>query len=434
MNKTMIFGGAAVILVGVAVSSSLLLTNPTASIGATSVGFNTQSQIKSTLEDKLDSTQVKVSTSDGKTVDTTLADLGVSVGNLDSMAAEAFNNQTLWKVNNWGKGFTPEASVSMNEDRLKSFTDSLQLPVASAADVKWDNTSWVVTPEVEGYVVDRETLKAAVQKVVSEGASAVDVSMVKDTATVTTSDAQKMADELNTYQTNMVFQVGTEQVKAPLEAPVFAVTNENNALVSAPNPEGVKALAGILPELVNRDAKQRSTITDTQGKVLWVTEDGHPGRKLVEGETELVSAITSAVQNREPTVNVGVEETPIADNASSRRIDVNLTEQKTTLYENDKVVKQYTISSGKQATPSGTGDFRVRAFVRIQDMGGAGYGYLTPDVPWVVYYNGDEAFHGTYWHDNFGTPMSHGCINMKISEAEELYRFAYEGMEVSVHY
>ena len=52
----------------------------------------------------------------------------------------------------------------------------------------------------------------------------------------------------------------------------------------------------------------------------------------------------------------------------------------------------------------------------------------------MSYFNGDEGFHGTYWHNNFGTPMSHGCINMTIPQAKELYDWAYRGTEVSVHY
>lgn len=434
MNKMMIFGGAAIVLVGAVVSSSLLFMNPTASVGATNVGFRTESQIKSALEEKLAATQVQVATVDGQTVDTTFSDLGVTVDDLDRVSQEAFSSQVLWKVGNWGRSATPVMDVVVDEGKLKSFTDSLKLPVATPAEVKWENAAWAVTPEVEGYVVDRDVLKTSVQKVITEGVSTVEVPMIKDTSTVTTADAQKLADELNTFQANLVFQVGAEQVKAPLEAPVFSVTNENNTLVSAPDPEGVEALAGVLPGLVNRDAKPRKTITDTQGQVLAVNEDGYAGRKLKDDKPKLVDAITAAVQNREPTVNVNVEEIPVSDIAVTRRIDVNLTEQKTTLYENEQVVKQYTISSGKAGNETGTGNFRVRAFVRMQDMGGAGYGYLTPDVPWVVYFNGDEAFHGTYWHNNFGTPMSHGCVNMRINEAEELYRFAYEGMEVSVHY
>ena len=59
--------------------------------------------------------------------------------------------------------------------------------------------------------------------------------------------------------------------------------------------------------------------------------------------------------------------------------------------------------------------------------------YYTKNVPWVMYYNGDEALHGTYWHNNFGTPMSHGCVNMPVDAAAFVYSWAPRGTEVWVH-
>lgn len=57
--------------------------------------------------------------------------------------------------------------------------------------------------------------------------------------------------------------------------------------------------------------------------------------------------------------------------------------------------------------------------------------YYLPNVPWVMFFYNDQvakmrgfSFHGTYWHDNFGTPMSHGCINMRSEEAKMLYDWA----------
>jgi len=50
-----------------------------------------------------------------------------------------------------------------------------------------------------------------------------------------------------------------------------------------------------------------------------------------------------------------------------------------------------------------------------------------------MYYDGDYGIHGAYWHDNFGTPMSHGCINMGLREAEWLFNFAQVGTWVHIH-
>ncbi len=60
--------------------------------------------------------------------------------------------------------------------------------------------------------------------------------------------------------------------------------------------------------------------------------------------------------------------------------------------------------------------------VRAQTMSGPGY-YL-PNVEWVQYFYEEYAFHGTYWHNKFGQPMSHGCVNMTNEDARWLFDWA----------
>lgn len=102
----------------------------------------------------------------------------------------------------------------------------------------------------------------------------------------------------------------------------------------------------------------------------------------------------------------------------------------------DQVIMSFRISSGRAATPSDPGEWHVYSKSALHTMRGTinGESYVVPYVPWISYFNDGEAFHGTYWHHNFGTPMSHGCINMTISDAHMMYNFTYIGMRVSVHY
>jgi hypothetical protein len=52
--------------------------------------------------------------------------------------------------------------------------------------------------------------------------------------------------------------------------------------------------------------------------------------------------------------------------------------------------------------------------------------YELPGVPWTSFFtDSGVAFHGTYWHDNFGTPMSRGCVNMRIEDAKWLFRWVH---------
>jgi lipoprotein-anchoring transpeptidase ErfK/SrfK len=59
--------------------------------------------------------------------------------------------------------------------------------------------------------------------------------------------------------------------------------------------------------------------------------------------------------------------------------------------------------------------------------------YDLPNVPWVASFKGPYTIHGAYWHHNFGHPMSHGCVNMKVSEAKIIYDWAEIGTPVIIY-
>lgn len=113
-------------------------------------------------------------------------------------------------------------------------------------------------------------------------------------------------------------------------------------------------------------------------------------------------------------------------------IDVDLTQQRVYAYAGDTIVNSFLVSTGTWDHPTVTGKYKIWIKLRYTDM--AGPGYYLPDVPYTMYFYGGYGLHGTYWHSNFGTPMSHGCVNLSIPDAAWLYDFAYEGTTVNVHY
>jgi len=113
-------------------------------------------------------------------------------------------------------------------------------------------------------------------------------------------------------------------------------------------------------------------------------------------------------------------------------IDVDLSQQRVYAYAGDTVVNSFLVSTGTWQTPTPTGKFKIWIKLRFSDMSGPGY--FLPDVPYVMYFHGDYGLHGTYWHNNFGTPMSHGCVNLSIPDAAWIYDFSREGTVVNVHY
>ncbi|MCE7985302.1 MAG: LysM peptidoglycan-binding domain-containing protein [Caldilinea sp. CFX5] len=130
--------------------------------------------------------------------------------------------------------------------------------------------------------------------------------------------------------------------------------------------------------------------------------------------------------------SAGSINTSYAPAAGSKRITVNLSTQTLTAWQGNTVVLNTLISSGTDYTPTVTGYFRIGNKYPSQRM--VGPDYDIPDVPSVMYFWQGYAFHGAYWHSNFGTPMSHGCVHLTPGEAAYLYNWADVGTEVYVHY
>lgn len=108
-------------------------------------------------------------------------------------------------------------------------------------------------------------------------------------------------------------------------------------------------------------------------------------------------------------------------------VRVDLSEQRLVAYSGQTPIREFIISSGLPATPTVTGTFHVRAKVRSQLMEGGSRAsdnyYNLPNVEWVQYFYEDYGLHGTYWHNDFGRPKSHGCVNMTNADAHWLWDF-----------
>ncbi|NMB91688.1 L,D-transpeptidase [candidate division WWE3 bacterium] len=110
-----------------------------------------------------------------------------------------------------------------------------------------------------------------------------------------------------------------------------------------------------------------------------------------------------------------------------KRIEVDLSSQKLFAYEGNDKKMSFDVSTGKWSqTP--TGEFKVWSKLKYTLMTGGskdlGTYYYLPNVPYTMFFYKDYGIHGAYWHDNFGHPMSHGCVNMRIEDAEKLFYWA----------
>jgi lipoprotein-anchoring transpeptidase ErfK/SrfK len=201
---------------------------------------------------------------------------------------------------------------------------------------------------------------------------------------------------------------------------------------------GVPAVgAGPLPVSFSWTSDRRVRLTPK-------TPDGYwPAQSTISLRARVGNVLTTAG-------NVfGADMTSSFVTGDKRVVDVDLSGQKLTTCKNGVQDRQFLISSGATAHPTYTGSFYIYRRVADEEMKSP-EGPFAPDyydikhVPWTQYFDGGAALHGAWWHNNFGHPMSHGCVNVQTPtenkqwpkatpEAEYLWNFDYLGDPVLVH-
>ena len=124
----------------------------------------------------------------------------------------------------------------------------------------------------------------------------------------------------------------------------------------------------------------------------------------------------------------------LGQTTGEKRIEIDLTSQRLFAYQDNQLIYTFLVSTGKWGkTPTGT--FNIWVKLRATRMVGGnpaiGTYYNLPNVQYTMYFYNDQTpksrgygVHGAYWHNNFGHPMSHGCINMRTEEAKLIYDWA----------
>lgn len=149
---------------------------------------------------------------------------------------------------------------------------------------------------------------------------------------------------------------------------------------------------------------------------------------ITVGQALIIPARTTTTTSNSGVVSIAAA--PPARLTIGREIIVDLSDQRIYAYENGVLVRNVLVSTGLPATPTVRGDFTIQRKYRAQRM--VGPGYDLPNVPYVAYFYAGYALHGTYWHENFGQPMSHGCVNLPTPEAEWFFNWAEIGTPIRV--
>jgi hypothetical protein len=179
------------------------------------------------------------------------------------------------------------------------------------------------------------------------------------------------------------------------------------------------------------------------GSLHWVTDlvespEGKPWYQITD-EWLRVNYFVAATHLR--TVSPS-EVSPLSDRIppEEKRIEVYLADQTLLAYEGEKQVLQAPISSGRKYMKTPQGEFQIDRKYPSKHMGNGGLtsdlnAYELVGVPWASFFHPSGiAFHGTFWHDNYGTPTSHGCVNLRIEDARWLFRWSTPVVNPELHY
>ncbi len=129
---------------------------------------------------------------------------------------------------------------------------------------------------------------------------------------------------------------------------------------------------------------------------------------------------------------------PGAKVTTTKRIVVSRSKQMLYAYDGDTLFMQQPVSTGLDDTPTPLGTFRIFRKTPTRYMQGpipeiSDQYYDLPGVPWDMYFTAQgAAVHGAYWHTDFGSEHSHGCVNLPPDQAKILYEWADLGTPVIV--
>lgn len=123
-------------------------------------------------------------------------------------------------------------------------------------------------------------------------------------------------------------------------------------------------------------------------------------------------------------------------NRATKWLEVELATQTLTTWSDSTRARSLVISSGKPGFATPTGTFAITQKIPVRRLRGniLGEQWDIPGVPWImIFRDGGFYIHSAYWHDDFGQPVSHGCVTLTPDDAEWLYEWTPLGTPIWIH-
>ncbi|MFA6492867.1 MAG: L,D-transpeptidase/peptidoglycan binding protein [Patescibacteria group bacterium] len=425
---------------------------PKVMVAGIKVGGLTHEQAKTQVEEKikiLENNGPEITYND-QTVKPTLSEMGITF-DTDKILDQAFNygrGESLKEKlqENYQlaiSGFVLEIKPQIDEVKFNEYLSQLSSVVEKEpknATLSIENGQVNLTPSEKGRGLNKDQLKNDLTALINSG-------NISGSIVMQTSDLEPAINDEGTTEAK-------SQAEKYLTAAPITVTFDTSSWSAGSreisswikfNEDGDKLATSISPNaFVNWVAEQVEVpatdreVEDGTGNVI---SEGQDGRgvdtdtltaqirdALARSQSSSFAMVTSTIPRGQKTIYPHAQ----PGRYGSKYIDINLSEQTLYAFEGSTLVNQFLVSTGKSGYATPTGEFSVYGKDRAALMDGPDY-YL-PGVPYISWFSGDYSIHGTYWHSNFGHPMSHGCVNMATSDAEWIFNWDDVGTPVYIHY
>ncbi len=440
---------------------------PGATVAGEPVGGMTAEEIAVELNTQSASQQVTVVGVGDEPIEINMPETGVGVDVSKTVAAVFEPNQGFGsRVSGFFGGHEVEPVVVVNTEKFDIFLDEFGSDILQGAtdgEVKYNKEQgiFVAADSASGLELEEDVFASQLVDA-AQGLSntTVEVELLEVAPAYPTEVLKAAAEKANGWlDLEITAQGNGEWVQAERGTVASWVKFEpvEGSIVPKIDREKVKAWVSDFAKTTNNEPVPGVQNVNSAGTVVATAVWGIQGH-LANNVDDVVNGIADSLQSgdshyaeftyetAEPEYTTrliadGAENLPYAAAPGEKWIDINLSSHQVIAYEGATVALTMPMISGAPDTPTITGEYSVYWMPELQTMKGKnadGTDYETPDVPWIMYFQGGYALHGAYWRSSFGYDAgsggSHGCVNLPVDSARQLYNWTEIGTKVVSHY